>query len=568
MGRALAITRFSVAFLGGALLASGCGDNTTNLVGDDGGMGLDASQPDGGGMGVDSGGMGVDAGQLDGATPECTPDEVRCGEACVRISEDPEHCGGCGIPCNVDEHCVAGVCSSGGCPIGYTDCGGHCVDPETSGGHCGGCGNDCEAGTGCVDGTCRASISIDPSGVDCEGSPPVFFPGLPEGRDQCAGAVAERAFRWALCSCGDVDVSDPLITDTFDSGLDPDDLGSLGGAVGANGAFTSLSEFDISGSLWAASSGGITTDDASSVGQDLRSGGDLDGRNPLTIGGDAWVSGDVTTTSSIDIEGVLRQPEGGDRSEGVSSDGLITEPVVVEPPCSCESSDLVPVAAIVAAAASSNDNEAVGLDPSALVDVSEPLRLDLPCGRYVLDGVETDSSITIGIHGRTAIFIDGDIVVDGGRFDFVVQPGAELDVFVTGKIAVDGRFSFGSRSRPAASRLYVGSSAVDAVTFFHDTVFNGFLYAGEGTIDVRHPFEIFGGIFAGDFDSSGETTIHFDRAILRAGNDCDPPTGTCSRCGGCPSNQACVDGACGECETSDDCCPPLFCAGGVCLLLG
>lgn len=547
----LPIALLSVVVLSNAPMTSGCScDNTTSLVGDDAG---DASRLD-------------DATALPDGAAECAPDEVRCGLSCVRIAEDPGHCGGCGIACEVGELCIAGSCSSAGCPPELMDCSGRCVDPVTSGGHCGACGRACEAGTGCVDGTCQTSIAIDPTGVACAGSAPVVVPGLPEGRDACAGAVAERAFRWALCSCGDVDVSDPFATDSFDSGIDPDDLGELGGAVGANGAFTSLAEFDISGSLWASAAGGITTDDPSTVGQDLRSGGDLIGRNPFEIGGDAWVSGDVETTSSIIIGGVLRQPAEGERSPGVSFDAHVPGPVVVEPPCRCDSR--VPVAAIVAAAATANDNEAVGLDPSILINRREPLRLDLPCGRYVLDGVVTDSSITIGIHGKTALFIDGDIVVDGGRFDFIVQPGAELDVFVTGRVSVDGRFVFGSRVRPAASRLYVGSSAADAVVFFHDTVFHGFLYAGEGTISVRHPLEVFGGVFAGNFDSSGETRIHYDRAILRGGDGCVPPPGTCSQCGDCATTQACIAGVCGACETTADCCAPLFCSeGGQCLLL-
>ena len=87
-----------------------------------------------------------------------------------------------------------------------------------------------------------------------------------------------------------------------------------------------------------------------------------------------------------------------------------------------------------------------------------------------------------------------------------------------------------------------------------------------------------GSVFAGNFKSSQVTDIHYDRAVLRAGDEC-PPGGTgdmrsgaggrleqwwrqcggttgCGSCADC-HNQACNNLVCGACTTDADCCAPL-----------
>src|SRR4051794_18612956 len=42
-----------------------------------------------------------------------------CGDACVDLSKDPNHCGGCDQACEEGLFCLAGSC---GCPGGGTSC--------------------------------------------------------------------------------------------------------------------------------------------------------------------------------------------------------------------------------------------------------------------------------------------------------------------------------------------------------------------------------------------------------------------------------------------------------------
>lgn len=510
-----------------------------------------------------------DAGmQGDAGPPPCPAYRERCGGECIAVSDDPGNCGGCGVACAEGEACFGPRCVAD-CPLDRRECGGRCADIRTDSAHCGACDVACGEGTGCADGNCHPAVAIDPSGVACEGGgPAVVFPGVEEGPRACAGELAETTFRWALCSCEGIDLFNPLRTDAFDSGAGPFTPDGLGAGVGTNGGFMSTSTIDVSGSLWAASPRtGISTSNATNVLQDVRTGGVLQVGNPFEVGQDAFVVGDLVTSSSVRIAGTLHQPPGSMIVGDVAYGALATEPVAVPDPCDCDARARIPVAAIVAAAVDENDNALVGLAPDALVVPGGPRRLDLPCGRYYVSAIDTNSPLTIAAHGRTALFIGGD-VRSTAPLDIVVAPGAELDLLVGGGVEVSARLNIGPRDRPAAMRFYVGGVGT-ALELTNDAIVGGFVYVAEGTVTVSNPLEIFGGVFAGAFRNAGSTTIHYDRGVLRAGDACTPPPepGGCTSCTEC-GNQACIEGACGACTSSAQCCAPLYCGlDGVCSLL-
>lgn len=556
-----------------AACALGACDRTTELV--DGGGAMDAAVDAGvhgdaevredGGARQDAAG---DAGSVDGSAPppECPAYRARCGGRCIPVTDDPANCGACGAACADGEVCFAGACA-GSCPTGLVACGGRCADPRTDSAHCSDCDRACDAGMGCVGGNCLPAIAVDPSGVACEdGGPPITLPGVPEGPRACSGELAETTFLWALCSCEGIGLFNPLVTDAYDSTERPYGPGGAGGGVGTNGGFLTTSTGEIGGSLWAASPrAGVSTSNRMHVAHELRSGGELNVGNPFTIDRDAFVVGDVVSSSDLVVAGALHQSPGATITGTVTYGSLATEPVVVGDPCDCDARDRVPVVAIVEAARTVNDNAAIGLDPDALLAPGGPRRLDLPCGRYLLRGIDTNSPLTIATRGRTALFVDGD-VDSSSIVDFVVEPGGELDVFVSGEIVVSGQLRVGSPTRPAATRLYIGGVGT-ALELTNDTTVGGFVYVAAGSVLVSNPIEVYGGIFAGAFRNSGSTTIHYDRGVLRAGDPCEPPPPdlTCDDCTDC-GNQACIDGACASCTSSDQCCAPLVCVEGECIL--
>ena len=75
---------------------------------------------------------------------ECEDGETLCGDECVDLLTDIDHCGGCGEACDEGMVCVAGECREG-CEPGELDCEGTCVDPTDDPENCGGCGIICPA---------------------------------------------------------------------------------------------------------------------------------------------------------------------------------------------------------------------------------------------------------------------------------------------------------------------------------------------------------------------------------------------------------------------------------------
>lgn len=537
----------------GGVVAVSCGSSADV---DDGAPGDGGS----GGSGAQSAAGGDDGLQLGGA-PTAMPEPTEggappvgcaiyrslCDGACVPTHADPKNCGACGKACEGEQVCSAGVCSDG-CATGLDACENACVDLKNDSAHCGECGAACEAGKGCADGRCVDAVPVGPSPKQCDGGgPPIRVGEKPE--DECLGDLAQTTFRWSLCSCTDLNVSAKLSTDAYDSTLGPYAPGEIGGGVGVDRDITNWSEaVTVGGTLWIAG-----TDEYSSSGPpsevqaDFHLGGSWKASTPFNVAGPAYVAG---TLSGVTVAG---------DTQAVKS---------VPPACDCSENKLIPVAAIVEAHRTENDNEALQLDPAVLESPTSALRLDLPCGNFYFTKIETSLDTTIHVHGRTALYVAGDVAASSS-LAFVLGPEAELDLFVAGTLRVSDTFVFGSPNFPALSRAYLGGTAKIALS--DDVRLAGQLYAANSEQLVWSAKNaIYGSVFAGNFRSSDVTEIHYDRGVLKAGDDC-PEGGEGgaggTECGSCEDchNQACKNGECGECGADSDCCAPLVCRAGSCV---
>jgi hypothetical protein len=326
--------------------------------------------------------------------------------------------------------------------------------------------------------------------------------------------------------------------------------------------------------LWAADAGTFKpSGPGSEVRQALHLGGNIQASSPFSVDEGAYVTGTVS---------------------GVTIDGGLAHPASIPPPCDCSPSQLVPVAAIVAAHAPPNNDDAlIGIDPGVVASGGGPLRIDLPCGNYYLSGIKTSNPLTIFAHGHTAIYIAGDVVA-GSPLAFQLDPTATLDIFVSGTITTSQLLTIGSPNYPALCRLYVGGTA--KLSFSQNANIGCNIYAADSAlVDWSATSAIYGSIFAGSFKASHDTVIHFDLGVLSAGSECPPPNGgvprggdagggsggggdsgapgndggiggppVCSSCRDC-ANQACIQGACGSCVQNSDCCAPLHCQAGTCI---
>lgn len=540
---------------------TGTGGAGTGGAAGAGGAAGDASVTGGAG-GVEGGGGTAGAGG-GGGTAGCPPYHALCGGQCTYTGNDPKNCGGCGVACPAGQVCSAGGCSTD-CMPGLDACSGSCVDTQTSNDHCGACGTKCGAGTGCVNGSCVTATVFQPPQKCGGGSGPPIDVGV--GDVKCTGDLGATTFTWAVCSCKNIKLSSKLLVDGFDSTKGPYKPGELGGGVGANGWIQASSEGNVYGQIWSGSiPQGIKAGSKWGVYNDLQCAGPLDA-SEMTEAKDAYVGGAVT--GKLAVAGTLTTPTatGG----GVTYGKLVTAPVTVPPPCECAKK--VPVAAIVAAKKTANDNALIGLDPAILSKPGHPDRIDLPCGQYYLTGFSLTGAATIVAHGHTAIYIDGDISA-GAFLAMTPEPGGSLDIFVSGTITASSDFKIGSANFPALTRLYLGGATTFTLT--SNVVIGGNVWAGNAKVMWTSDTELFGAVFGDDFEATAALNIHYDRAVVTQGDECKktpPPDagtdsgitcGTCKDCG----NQACISGSCGQCSSSAQCCPPLQCFNGACVQL-
>jgi hypothetical protein len=405
----------------------------------------------------------------------------------------------------------------------------------------------------------------------------------PPGQGGCLGGLAATTFRWTLCSCHTVSLSDIILTDAFDSTKGPYKPGGVGGGVGADTTYSSQSGSTAPNGIWGdlwVYGGGINAADM--VKHDLKSGGALGGG--MNIGNDAWAKGNV---SGVTIGGKLYVPSAGNATGVNPGGGVVVGPVSFPPPCDCPPDhQLIPVAAMVTAHQSpNNDNQSIHLSDNAFAGGGSG-RLDLPCGSYYLSSINPNGPITIWAHGQTALYVDGN-VSSGSTITIGVDPTASFDVFIKGTLSSSSGITIGSPNYPALTRTYVtGAFEVSSAG-----TFAGELYAAYGTVTWTNEADAYGSVFAGDFQAQSAAKIHYDLAVLQLGNACPNPNGggTGGRdgggttggdggssggagCGSCTDclNQACIKapgattGQCGSCTTDSDCCSPLVCVNGSC----
>lgn len=504
-----------------------------------------------------------------------------CGGDCVNIKIDPDNCGACGTVCGEGEACAGGACASA-CGNNEQICDRQCVNVQSDSNHCGGCGIVCEEGTGCNGGVCVPALDLSKA-LECEGGgPPVQFDwdGV---QDRCSGEVAEAAFRWAMCSCSSTSLTGGLKTDAFDSLQGPYVPGALGGGVGINGSLKSTQAFDIGGSLWV----GDTSDGAlnahGTVHIDMRVGGRASITGGLDVGGDAAVGSYNAGGSTFAVGGTLTVPADGAMGGNSTYQVLERAPVQVPMPCACEEEQIIPIAAMIEGRRTDNDNALIDLDADALRAGSTVRRLDLPCGSYFLRGIDSGGDLTIMAHGRTALYIQGNVKAQ--RLTIKAMPGAELDVFIDGDVHTGG-LVFGSQHYPAATRLYLGGDEGLIITQGVDI--GGFVYAYPGAMHFTSNVEVFGGVFGNQISVTQPLAVHYDRQIQRVGDSCpgeEPEEPTPGEDVGVPGEDAgddvgvppgdtggedpdppvdqCVEFE-GSCSESSDCCAPMLCSQGQC----
>jgi hypothetical protein len=529
----------------------------------------------------------------------CPLYETACSTGCTSLLNDPASCGSCGHACTGGAACVGGECLTS-CPTPLVKCGARCVDVQTDSTYCGAVGDCSGANNGadcvvdynpdriCLSGACVSAASgqdftnAGDAPTRCLGGGPVLNlntglgcdPLVPDDPDcvvspalGCTGDLAAVTFRYALCSCTDINTSHPLFADGFNSATGPygphcedgaaciqpgSDNGQCtsdangdghrtcadqkGAGVGANGTFSDSQLTTVWGTMWLSSGTPATYPNQSlpntTIEQELHVGGTLSG-GTARVRGNGYVVGSITATGSFD--GKLYQSSGKTSTMTAGSIDRTANPLVVPEACDCSSSKLIDVAGIVDAHVTNNNNADIGLSSTLMSGLSGDVRLDLPCGMYYFNRITAGNNTTVSIvaHGRTAIFIGENIDIPK-ILNITLTDSAELDVFVKGGVCNNGTIYVGSPSYPARVRFYVGGGNLLAggsgttcgsdqsrAMSLRAIVGAANMYAPYGEVYMPQPFTLYGSILAGRAYIVQTATFHFDTGIVAAGETCD-----------------------------------------------
>jgi hypothetical protein len=347
-----------------------------------------------------------------------------------------------------------------------------------------------------------------------------------DGQTVCLGQLGATTFLpWGVCSCKDFQTDqDNVVIDAYDSTKGPYSGPTMpGGNAGVDGYVNVNNPMNVTGALWVVGTSTESLDTRGlTVGGDLHVGsgtgataGSVTAEGQVDVVGSAYATGGIQTGDPFTIAGALHQPAGATNSMSVTYGSLVPGPVDVAPPCACGAADVVPIASLVMAHQTANDDNAIGLNPALLDSNGQIARLDLPCGSFYLSTIAENQPVVVYVHGRVALYIGGDVA---SQVAFALDPTAELDVFVAGDLDINQPVVIGSPSYPSLARLFVaGKVDVDSTLDV-----SGYLYAPNATYDLNDTTTVYGGLFVGDFGGR-DVFVHYDRALLDPGPSCLGP---------------------------------------------
>jgi hypothetical protein len=366
----------------------------------------------------------------------------------------------------------------------------------------------------------------------CAGTGGIVVPGTGE----CTGDLAKKIFRFGVCTCKPIGANGSAKTRSFDSAKGIT-LAS-GGSIGTNGDITANATADIGGSAWAA--GSATFNGDAHVSQELHVGGVTGLNGKLQVDGDYFGGAPLMARDGVSVSGASHVPSS------------------VLPPCDC--APRMPIDSIVGAFENANDDAASGLEPTTFAG-GAGRDVTLSCGRYYFTEISPNGNVTFRLDGRTAIFVKGDISMNGA-LSFVFADGAELDLFVVGNVRLNGDAVFGNADAPARVRVYQAGTQFSANG---DAKLAANVYAPSAVVTINGSNTVRGSIYANQLSQNGDIDLLYDEAVLDV-KGCEASGGGCSSCRDCAgTTPACNGGRCEACKTNADCCAPLECAGGACV---
>ncbi len=358
------------------------------------------------------------------------------------------------------------------------------------------------------------------AGATCSGlGSPIRLP-APAG-PTCAPTLAQRAHRFALCLCDSLNTTVRINTDSFDS------TGAAiqappPAAVGINGDLQSSNVVQVIGSVYVAGAGGIMTSERVVALGSLRAAGPMRTPAPglIDVAGDAFAGGDIDGV--LLVGGTLHvDPRADTSTADISASAIVQEPVSVPPPCDC-GPGFADIGAAIGTAVARNDNAVAGISPDRLAAVTASTVLDVPCGSYALTSIDAQQALFFAVHGRALVAVAGDVVLRAG-FTVTLDPGAELDLLIGGRLLASGGNPIGSVT-PPRFRIWIAGS--QSIVLDDDPTVGALIHAPQAVVTSSAGLELSGALLARSVAGGGTFNLHYDQATLSAGGACGEPAAT------------------------------------------
>jgi hypothetical protein len=319
---------------------------------------------------------------------------------------------------------------------------------------------------------------------------------------------ATAVFAESVCVCGDfTDVGNLVVGKSREQ--DQASLVVMGATKAINnfqvrgdfkphGGLEARGNLEVTGNLQSAG----TVDDIGNIeiGGSLHAGGDLKGIGRLSVAEDLGVGGE---NSFIGYMEAGRQ--------------VAYEPVA-EPACGCAEDQILDVAGAVAAAKAANDNAAHGV-PTSVRNLGATA-LKLTAGSYYLTDLEAIGATGLSIDGAVSLYLDGDLVHVGAAWVHL-EPGASLDMYVSGSVSTIGHVDLGNKWEPSQFRLYIGGSG-EASLNVGNQIFNGAIYAPRADITYVGNTQIRGALTVHEIHGVGNLEIGYAAPSCPSTEPTDP----------------------------------------------
>ena len=357
-------------------------------------------------------------------------------------------------------------------------------------------------------------------------SPGPGTPGIPSGTSQgqsgSFGALvggpgsgscvpgAPATFADAICVCRGLAMAGALRTHApagASASVGVDEAARMATGTSIEGAFVPYTSLDVAG--------GLDVRDA------LTTTGTLDGAGELNVGGDLSVGAQLVFAGGLQVGGALRLASPGVTVPGATSSSTAPYVAPAGPPCACDPSSLLPIAQGVAAAKAKNDDAAHGLSPDG-VDLLGAGTITLTTGTYYFEGIDRVGAGKIVIDGAVALYFDASTITVG--VDRIkLNPGASLDMYVSGLLATAGSVVLGDPSNPQAFRLFVGGAGSMMVTAGTQT-FYGLVYAPQADVVFAGVTSVDGSVFAKSLTWAGILDVTYAGPSSSSPPNCPPPS--------------------------------------------